>query len=281
MFCFKQIVGSALLLGTAAFAQPGPPPPPPPGGPAIFTAMGGGGSYLGVGVADVNSDRAKALNLSEVRGVELTSVEEEAPAAKAGLKTGDVILEFNGQRVEGMDQLMRMVRETPPGREVRLGYSRNGQTQTATLTTAARKRMAFARQEVRDEVRRAMENAVAGVMDMPRPNMSWRSGMLGIEGEALQGSLAEFFGVKEGVLVRNVGKGTPAEKAGLKAGDVITKIDQTPVSSPRAITAAIREQRERTAFPLTVVREKRETAVTVTIEPSAERPGQRGQPVKY
>jgi S1-C subfamily serine protease len=109
-------------------------------------------------------------------------------------------------------------------------------------------------------------------MDIPRPNMSWRSGMLGIEGEAVDGPLAEFFGTKEGVLIRNIGKGTAAEKAGLKVGDVLTKVDSNAVATPRQITSTIRSLKEKRTFPVVVVREKREMTVSVTVEEPAERP---------
>src|SRR5262245_34911339 len=67
----------------------------------VFTP---GGSYLGIGGVDITPDRAHALNLKEERGVEISSVDPEGPAAKAGLKEGDVVLEFNGQPVEGWAQ---------------------------------------------------------------------------------------------------------------------------------------------------------------------------------
>ncbi len=79
-----------------------------------------GGTYLGVNLAEIDANRAKELKLKEDYGVEITRVEENSPAEKAGLKAGDVVLEYNGQRVEGMEQFGRMVRETPPGREVKL-----------------------------------------------------------------------------------------------------------------------------------------------------------------
>ena len=78
------------------------------------------GGYLGIGGLDISPDRAKALNLKEERGVEVSSLAEEGPAAKAGIKEGDVVLEFNGQAVEGTTQFQRLVRETPPGRQVKI-----------------------------------------------------------------------------------------------------------------------------------------------------------------
>ncbi len=90
-------------------------------------------------LAEIDANRAKELKLKEDYGVEITRVEDGSPAEKAGVKPGDVVLEYNGQRVEGMEQFGRMVRETPPGREVKLTISRDGATQTLTAMLAARK----------------------------------------------------------------------------------------------------------------------------------------------
>ena len=98
-----------------------------------------GGTYLGVNLAEIDANRAKELKLKEDYGVEITRVEENSPAEKAGVKAGDVVLEYNGQRVEGMEQFGRMVRETPPGREVKLTISRNGATQTLVAVLGSRK----------------------------------------------------------------------------------------------------------------------------------------------
>jgi len=96
--------------------------------------------------------------------------------------------------------------------------------------------------------------------------MSWRSSMLGVETESLTSQLAEFFGVKEGVLVRSVSRNSPAEKAGIKAGDVITKVDDNKVSSSRDISAALRNLHSKRTFPVTVIRKQQETTVNVTVE---------------
>src|SRR6266478_9621870 len=131
----------ALTLGVisvSAFAQPDPPQPPrPPRAPRVVV-QNAGSSFLGVGVSEIDSERAKALNLKEERGVEVKSVEDDSPAAKAGVKVGDVVLDYNGQRVEGSEQFVRFVRETPVGRAVKLLVSRNGAAQTLTATIASR-----------------------------------------------------------------------------------------------------------------------------------------------
>ncbi|MCX6592811.1 MAG: PDZ domain-containing protein, partial [Acidobacteria bacterium] len=104
MKIWQNVMAGGALAVSSIVAQPAAAPPPAaPLAPLMFLAQSmSGGSYLGVGVQDVDGDRAKALNLREVRGVELTRVDEEAPAGKAGLKAGDVVLEYNGQRVEGL-----------------------------------------------------------------------------------------------------------------------------------------------------------------------------------
>lgn len=259
------------ILGAAVSAllsaQPAQPPQAPP--PAVWMRQPPSGSYIGVGVVDVESDRAKALHLKEVRGVEITTVEDDSPASKAGLKAGDVVLEYNGQRVEGMEQLLRMVRETPAGREVKFGISRDGKSETVAVTTAKRKMMLMTRegQPMRLEGP-VMPRLEVMVPDVPRATMSWRSGMLGVEAETVEGGLAEYFGVKQGVLVRAVGKDTAAEKAGLKPGDVITKVESREVTSAREVTMAIRQLRDKDqkTFSVTVMREKKEMQMPVTLD---------------
>ena len=78
----------------------------------------GSGSYLGVDTRDVTPDRLAPLHLKDERGVEVTMVDQDAPAGKAGLKEQDVILTLNGTDVQSVEQLRRMIRETPPGREI-------------------------------------------------------------------------------------------------------------------------------------------------------------------
>ena len=142
----KFAIGMTLLAAstaTGAFAQATTPRPAPRARAAATVTTNG--SYLGIGVQDIEPDRAKALNLKEVRGVEVTSVANDSPASKAGMKDGDVVLEFNGQPVEGGEQLSRLVRETPVGRQVKLGVWRNGAMQTVTATIEARKGVVIAK----------------------------------------------------------------------------------------------------------------------------------------
>ncbi|HEV2688752.1 MAG TPA: PDZ domain-containing protein [Bryobacteraceae bacterium] len=229
-----------------------------------------GGTYLGVSLAEIDANRGRELKLKETHGVEITRVESDSPAEKAGLKTGDVVLEYNGQRVEGMEQFGRLVRETPTGREVKLLISRNGAQQTIAATTATRKMKAITAGNMKDFFPN-MDMPDIHLPDMPQVFTTWRSPVLGVEAESLSPQLATFFGVKEGVLVRSVGKDTSAEKAGIKAGDVITKVDGTTVTTPNELVNALHSSRSKKTFPVNLVRDKHETSVTVTVEDQPER----------
>jgi len=134
---------STLLITVLAFpwwamgqapvpAQP-PVPPVPPSRMVIPS-----GSYLGVGIQELTPERAKALKLREESGVEITRVAADSPAEKAGLKSGDVVLQINGIKVDGLEESSRLVRETPAGHEVKLEIFRNGATQTIMARVAER-----------------------------------------------------------------------------------------------------------------------------------------------
>src|SRR5208283_5351459 len=96
-------------------------------------------SYLGVDIANITTDRLGALKLKEEQGVEVTMVDQDAPAGKAGIKEHDVILTMNGTPIESKTQLQRMIHETPPGRVVTLGLSRDGQAMTIKVQLADRR----------------------------------------------------------------------------------------------------------------------------------------------
>jgi serine protease Do len=223
----------------------------------------GGASYLGIGVADITAERAKALNLKEVRGAEVTNVAEDSPAAKAGIKEADVVLDYDGTAVHGIEQLTRLVRETPVGRQVKISVWRGGAAQTLTATVEARKGMVISSDGFPIVLPTFRLPAINGPF-----RFTWQSPVLGIEGESLtsQEQLAEFFGVKAGVLVKSVGKNSAAEKAGVKAGDVVVKVDDSTVATPQEITRALRASGSKKTFTVTVVRNKKEMPLTVTME---------------
>jgi len=263
------LVAAAGLVSSSAFAQQVVVPRGRIAQGYVVEKASGG--YLGIGGLDISPERAKALNLKEERGVEVSSLAEEGPAAKAGVKQGDVVLEFNGQPVQGTAQFQRLVRETPVGRQVKITVWRGGAAQTLTATVGENKQTTMIAPGD-GSWNFSMPNMPAMPtmpnIEIPRFNMSSQNPMLGIVGESLgqEDQLAEFFGVPEGVLVRSVKKGSAAEKAGIKAGDVITKVDDSKVTSSSEITRVLRGLKSKKTFGVTVMRNKKEMPLTVTLE---------------
>jgi serine protease Do len=276
--CFTVL---GLAAAACSFAQD-PAPRPRTATNRSFAIHITKNSYLGIGVAEIDSERAKALNLKEVHGVEVKSVDHDSPAAKAGLKESDVVLEYNGQRIEGTEQFVRLVRETPIDRQVKLLVSRSGSTQTLTAAIGHRTEQFSLRSGDGDDGDLTIEippmppmppmpeipamPEIAPLPELPRIYGLSRTGLLGIECEPLGSQLATFFGVKEGVLVRSVAKASAAEKAGMRAGDVIVKVDGEAVSSVHEIGSLARAARNKHTFPVVVVRDKKEVTLSVTVE---------------
>lgn len=229
--------------------------------PAVAAPSSDEDSYLGIGPRDITSNRVAQLKLKDDSGVEVTEMDHDAPAAKAGVKVGDVILTFNGQKVESAEQLKRLIHETPAGRSVQLGISRNGDPVNLAVTLGSRRHMIAV--FPRTTHTGGLGN---GFFDNP-PDMSMNilqaSSKSGLLVENLTPQLGDFLGVKNGsgVLVRSVEKGSPAEAAGLRAGDVIVRIEKDSIGDMSDWHRLTHKRNGRTA--LGVVRDKREQSVTM------------------
>ena len=240
-----------------------------------------GSSWLGVELHEVTSDSAKELKLSAERGVVLGKIVPDSPAAKAGLKENDVVTEINGQRVEGAAQFRRMIHEIPAGRTVQLTVWRDGRAQNLSVTLGRS-----------EERRRSMQMVTPApgtfAFHMPEipdvPVMEWNGNLLmggqprlGIDAEDLNGQLGTFFGAPdgEGILVREVNPGSPAEKAGVKAGDVITSFDGERIRTLgdlREKLSAKRDAKDKDrTVKLGVLRNKSEVSLSVELPAVAPR----------
>jgi len=221
--------------------------------------------YLGVGVEDLTEQRVKALHLKDDQGIEIAHVKPGSPASNAGLKEHDVILEVNGKPVESIEEFQNSIAGTPPGAKVNMTIWRNSAKQTVTATLEQRPPdfMPFDDPQVSDAPIPPMPT-VPFSGGTPFPPMPANSPMVGFEGQSLTPQLAAYFGVKDGVLVDSVLPGTPAERAGLKAGDVVTKVNGTPVMSTHEITGVVRASGKK-ALTFTVVRNKKEIRLNVEI----------------
>jgi serine protease Do len=261
----KHLLIALFSLGVgsgAAFAQGQAQRAPAAGVPMM--------SYLGIATQDVSAEMTKALKLPEEAGVQVTKMDPASPAALAGIKLGDVVMQYNGQRVENWEQFARLVRETSAGREVKLQIYRNGVPQMTTAKIVLHPAMMFQGELVPIQPQHTgpFQNAF---QDVPRNRMSWVSSPLGAELESVEGQLADAFGAKEGgVLVRSVNRGSTGEKAGLKAGDVITRVDDVKVTTPAGLSGRIRAGREQSAL-LTVLRDHHEVVVSIALD--GNRPG--------
>lgn len=227
----------------------------------------GSGAYLGVDLRDVTRDRLSALKLKEEHGVEITMVDQDAPAGKAGLKEHDVILTMNGANVESVEQLRRMIHETPAGRTVNLGISRDGNPMAVKVQLGDRgKDWDYANSGKPFKFEMPPMPAIPPIpampafsgMDMDVPNIVvvHSSNRDGLMVENLTSQLGEYFGVKngQGVLVRSVEKGSAAEKAGFHAGDVVVRVADETITDTSDWRHAMRSHRN-ASVPVGIVRQ--------------------------
>jgi len=236
---------------------------------------GEGPSWLGVETQEVTAENAKELKLPAERGVVVAEVTRDSPAAKAGLKEKDVITEVNGQRVEGAAQFRRMIHEIPAGRAAQLTVWREGRAQTLSA-------MLGKAEERHDKWMSGTPTPGAFAFRMPEvqipemPSMDLGEGMgmviagrprLGIDAEDIGGQLGSFFGAPdgEGILVRSVNGGSAAEKAGMKAGDVITTFNGERVRSLGDLRQKLASQNDAKTAKIGVLRNRSEVTLSVEL----------------
>jgi serine protease Do len=238
--------------------------------------LNGGGSWLGAGIGEVTSEKVKAFKLPAERGVVLGKIVPDSPAAKAGLKENDVVTEINGQRVEGTEEFRRMIREIPSGRTAQFVVWRDGRSQSISVTLG------------KSETRHGgmfVAPAAPGSFSIQIPEMPEMGGMfeggpwapsktrLGIDAENLDGEFGDYFGAPdgEGILVRGIFPHTPAAKAGLKVGDVITSVDGERIRTVGELRAKIAEKSQAKTLKLGLVRNKAALSLSVEIPAPAEK----------
>lgn len=238
-------------------------------------------------------------------GVRIEDVDEDSPASRAGLRTGDIVVDVDGERVRSARQFSRLIQESPEGRKVALGVTRDGKRQTIDVTPESRgSGFAFNGDLIGREIERSMRDLEPRLREMeprlremeprlrelePRlrefyydapfdfhfdgiPRMTSPRARLGVQLNELTPELAQYFGAADGgVLVARVTKDSAAEKAGLKAGDVITSVDGDKVRNTNDLVDELRDKEG--AVTLGIVRDKKETSVKATIEETAPRPG--------
>ena len=206
-------------------------------------------SRIGVSVQDLDESAAKDATHA-TQGVMVEAVEPGGPADKAGVKSGDAIVEFDGERVRSARQFSRLVQETPPGSSVAVALSRGGQRSTVNVTVERGSLGDDFAMRLLESPRMARPPLPPAPPASPRPpaaapmapfeTFRFSSGRrLGATIETLDDQLAQYFGVKEGVLVRSVEADSTAQRAGLKAGDVITAVNGRQVYEASDVARAL------------------------------------------
>ena len=244
-----------------------------------------GQGYIGIEMRDISEEQVGELKLKDAKGAEITNLDHDGPACKAGMRMHDVILQMNGIAIEGGEQLRKLLREMPVGRSVSFLISRDGQTQTMTMTTADRRTVGLQAWEQHYSV------PAPGPSGVVRGNNFLDSGksataataqkehkdLLGTETIVLSSSftgaklevmgqqLAEFFGATDGagLLVRSVDGKSPADEAGMKAGDVVVMINSVPVANGTDWTKTVHDNKGK-PVPVVVIRDKQEKTLTLT-----------------
>jgi serine protease Do len=257
----------------------------------VLEVLGGRGSEIGVSIRDLPEADVRAGKT----GVLIEDVRADSPAMAAGLKDGDIVTSFDGERVRSTRQFARLVQETPSGRPARTQVLRDGKPVDLTVTPSAGERAEGPR---RFEFYRGGPAFRMELPDVPHveipeiapegfaprahvePFMWARPGRLGVNVQSLTPELAEYFGVKEGVLVSSVVKDSPAAKAGLKAGDVITTVDGATIDDAGELRRRLPVGDTAAEVNLGVVRDRKSVSMKVPLEgPAKAEPPRPRRPV--
>jgi serine protease Do len=252
-----------------------------------FDMFAFGGPRVGMVVRDVETADVAKEKLAGTAGAVVTEVAKESAAAKAGIKTGDVVTSFDGERVRSARQLSRLVEETPAGRPVKVALQRAGAPVTVEVTPEAPKmtQMMPGMPGEGGDVFRWQKRAPGpgqefeGPQGMPfkfempagrfdfdgEPFMAASRGRLGVRVQDLSEELAGYFGVKAGVLVAGVEADAPAAKAGVKAGDVITAVNGQAISDPSDLRKEVAKVEDGKTADLAVTRDKKPLTLKVEV----------------
>jgi serine protease Do len=293
---FKKLPAFILLAFsscTIIYSQKTPEPAKPakPAKPSVFSFQFESGSYLGIEPQEVTKENFGKFGLSSVRGVAVEKVVENSPAAQAGVQAGDVIIKFEGEEIQSVRKLSRLIAEVAPDHQVRLTVLRGGSEQELTATMGKREMPGVFNGNFK------MEN-FPNIQTMPRmPDMSklpqvqvlppdakgdtfiWKGDgdgsafffganrQIGVSVSSLTKQLGEYFGVSDGkgLLISSVRENSPAAKAGLKAGDIIVEADGREVKNNADLIRAVNEKKEG-AVTLTIIRDQNRQTVQVTPE---------------
>ncbi len=226
--------------------------------------------HMGLILRDVTQADVLDLQLPRETGVYVELLGEDTPASRAGMQKGDIILEYATLPILSVKHFQRLVLDTPASREVELSVFRSGRYLKTTISVGKRRRTTPL-----DVSRRTPSVPAWDGPDIRFRTQPGQSGShffffserprLGITGGNLTEQLADFLGIsgKKGVLVAEVLENTPAQRAGLKAGDAIVSVDGHPVDSLSELSSLLKDD----THEVEIVRDKRVEKVTLELEP--------------
>jgi S1-C subfamily serine protease len=259
------LAAAVLALGSSSAAQPPAFPP----GPDRFL-LRAPGSQIGVTVRELEQPELQGAG-----GVAIDSVREGSPAEAAGLRRGDIVTVFDGETVRSVRQFTRLVQESVPGRAVRATIVREGRTMELSISPVGGRRAGAPPDEaqLRELVERSIDpERLRELADewrrIPREfdvELSMRPARLGVTVHELTPQLADYFGAKDGLLVASVDADSPASRAGLRAGDVITEVNGVPLRSQSDLFRGLRRVEPGSDVAVGIVRAKQSRSVTVKI----------------
>ena len=216
--------------------------------------------WLGVSVQELTPSARERMKLGNETGLLVTEVVRDSPADEAGLREDDVILQFNGTKVEQADDFSRLVRNAGADKKVTLIVLRAGERKTFEAMLAKRRNPSYA-------------SAFAHGFGPGKQMKFWANRpRLGVQVHELDENLAPYFKVApgSGVLVLAVNENSPAEQAGLKSGDIIAKVDNEIVRDAEELVASLQDYEEGDQVKIEYVRQGKRDTATVEIDPSNE-----------
>lgn len=223
----------------------------------------GGGGWMGLYIRTVDRDDIEALDLdSKLRGVVVSGIDDEGPAAKAGIEPGDVITRFDGRSVENRRDFMRLLDRRAPGEEISLTVLRNNDEETVNFRLGERPREL----EDRDAPLARLFGNLGG--HGTARALAVGGPVLGVQTVELDNAaLAEYFGAEpgRGILVTDIIEDSGAEAAGLRGGDVILGIADEDVGSVDELRAALADYDEGDEVDVRIRRQKKDQTLRVEL----------------
>jgi len=224
-----------------------------------------GGAWLGVAVQELNEELRDVLDIEDdLVGVLVAGVTEGSPADKAGIRQGDLIVSVSGEEVETPDDLVELIHSKKPGREILVALVRDGKKHRISVVLG--KSPAKKSKDVEIELPEPKSLPMEILPPLQHLKLEMGRGFLGVNVLDLDAELGGYFGTEKGVLVTEVLDGSAGEKAGMKAGDVITAVDGKTVASREELTRILRKREEGDKVELSLLRKGKPLKLAVTLE---------------